>query len=131
MEFDWDRWDAEGKDLGQRMRGVAQRMEQQIAESRAARARYHEGSGGSDTVRESPPAVASRLDNLDQRLARVEETLSDIKREVRDIRERMATKVELESLKHDIRIVADGYAQTQTRLDTVADLMRRHVTATG
>jgi len=44
------------------------------------------------------------------------------------MRELMATKVEVESIKDDIRLVADGFAQTQQRLRDVAGLLRRFVT---
>ena len=45
------------------------------------------------------------------------------------IREQMATKAELESLRHDINLVADGFAQTQNRLSETTNLLKRCLTS--
>jgi len=147
-EFDWDRFEAEGRELELRMREVADRNARAVAESRAARARYEHRGGGESLVREGvPPAgrgrLHQRLDRFELTLTRFELTLArmeqdlstvkrdlmDVKQEVVQIREQMATKVELESLRHDINLVADGFAQTQNRLSETTNLLKRCLTS--
>jgi chromosome segregation ATPase len=139
MHFDWDTFDARVDDVARRMRGVSERMTRQIAESQAARARYEQQRGTVGIVRESPPPaedepIHGRLDRLERALNRIGEDVSGVQRELGavrgellEIKERRATKVELEALQHDIRIVADGFAQTQSRLSEVKGLMVRHL----
>lgn len=46
-----------------------------------------------------------------------------------DAKERLATKVDVEALSHNIAMVADGFSETQRRLSYVADLLKRNVIA--
>ena len=132
MEFDWDAWKAEGREIERKMREVADRNAREVAESRAARARYETRPAEPLVAREMPPSgsrtVEERLDGIERTLVRIDQRLGSVELDVKQIREQMATKVELESLKDDIKIVADGYAQTQHRLDRVTDLLTRYLT---
>lgn len=132
MEFDWEEFKAESGELERRMREVADRNAREVAESRAARARYDTRPAEPLVARELPPSgsrtVEERLDGIERTLVRIEQELGTVKGDVKQIREQMATKVELESLKDDIRIVADGFAQTQYRIYRVTDLLTRYLT---
>jgi chromosome segregation ATPase len=231
FDVDWDKFEAEGREIAARMRAVSAEMQRQNAISRASRA------GGSSIAREQPPPYRpreSRLDRFERMLAEtlnvvtvlqrdvsgltgevgglkadvsqltadVNEVKADVnqlkadvnelktdvsqlkadvnelktdvsqlkadvsqlkadvnelrtdvnelradvnelrtdvnqlkadvtglKADVADIRERMATKVELESFRESINMVADGFAQTQARLEYVGGLLKRYLTA--
>lgn len=60
-------------------------------------------------------------------VADVKREVADVKREVTDIRKRMATKVELEETNENMKKMADGYANVNHRLDSVADLLKLRV----
>ena len=66
-----------------------------------------------------PTCILIRVfdDGIDQRLDRIERTLTDIS-------ERMATKVELEATQENVKKMADGYMAIGRRLDVVADLLK-------
>ncbi|HUE88373.1 MAG TPA: hypothetical protein VMO26_20035 [Vicinamibacterales bacterium] len=145
-DFDWDKFEAEGKELEQRMRAVVVELDRQQAASRASRP-----SGGHSLAREQPPpgnAWDGRLDRFERMLTETLNTVTGLQHDVsalqRDvsglkgdvgglkgdvaaIREQMATKVELEALRDSINIVADGFAQTQTRLGHVTGLLQRYL----
>ncbi|HUE88374.1 MAG TPA: hypothetical protein VMO26_20040 [Vicinamibacterales bacterium] len=132
VDFDWDKFEAEGKELEQRMRAVVVELDRQQAASRASRP-----SGGHSLAREQPPpdnAWGGRLDRFERMLTETLNTVtglqhdvSALQRDVGAIREQMATKVELEALRDSINIVADGFAQTQTRLGHVTGLLQRYL----
>ena len=75
-------------------------------------------------VRDTPP------DNGDMRLvlAEIRQDVLMLRRDVIRMRELMATKAEVESIRDDIRLVADGFGQTQQRMQDVASLLRRFIT---
>lgn len=147
IDFDWDRFEAEGKALEQRMRAVVAEMDRQNAVSRSSRA-----SGHHALAREQPPPESAwdgRLDRFERMLSEtlnavtvlqrdvsglqrdvsgLQDDVGGLKREVQVVREQMATKVELEALRDSIHIVADGFAHTQIRLENVADLLKRYLT---
>ncbi len=147
IDFDWDRFEAEGKALEQRMRAVVAEMDRQNAVSRSSRA-----SGRHALAREQPPPESAwdgRLDRFERMLSEtlnavtvlqrdvsglqrdvsgLQDDVGGLKREVQVVREQMATKVELEALRDSIHIVADGFAHTQIRLENVADLLKRYLT---
>ena len=81
-----------------------------IEEEEKARRRATDGA----IARETPPSYG----DVNGRLDRIERTLTDI-------REQMATKIELESMNDKIKMVADGYQNVDKRLDRVADLLKR------
>ena len=79
-------------------------------------------------ARETPPSygeVSQRLDRVEGRLGDVDGRLDRIERTLTDIREQMATKIELEAMNDKIKMVADGYQNVDQRLDKVADLLKR------
>jgi len=154
IDFDWDRFDAEGKALEQRMRAVVAEMDRQNVISRSSRA-----SSRHALAREQPPPESAwdgRLDRFERMLTEtlnavtvlqrdasglqhavsglqrdvsgLKDDVGGLKREVQAVREQMATKVELEALRDSIHIVADGFAHTQIRLENVADLLKRYLT---
>jgi chromosome segregation ATPase len=152
-DFDWDRFKAEGKALEQRMRAVAAEMTRQNAESRRSRL----SGGHSLVREQSPPdnAWEGRFDRfermltetlsavtvlqhdvsalqhdvsaLNKEVAALKQEVAALKQDVVAIREQMATKVELEALRDSVNLVADGFAQTQTRLDYTSDLLKRYL----
>jgi hypothetical protein len=134
VDFDWDRFEAEGEDIARRMREVSRTMSERNAASKAARARYEDRIANGDSVaRETPPSngtggVETRMDRFEHALAGITQELAHLRRDVSDIRERMATKVELEAVHDSVKIVADGYAQTQSRLAEVSSLLKRYLT---
>jgi hypothetical protein len=145
IDFDWDRFEAEGKELQQRMRAVVAELNRQKAASSSS-----PPSGGHSLAREQPPpdsAWDGRFDRYERMLTEtlsavtvlqrdvgalkedvgaLKENVGAMKRDVQTIREQMATKVELEALRDSINIVADGFVETQVRLAHVADLLKRH-----
>lgn len=153
IDFDWDRFEAEGKALEQRMRAVVAEMDRHNAVSRSSR------SGRHALAREQPPPENvwdGRLDRFERMLTEtlnavtilqrdvsglqrdvsglqrdvsgLKDDVGGLKREVQAVREQMATKVELEALRDSLHIVADGFAHTQIRLENVADLLKRYLT---
>jgi len=79
-------------------------------------------------ARETSPSygdVPQRLGRVEGRLGDVDARLDRIERTLADIREQMATKIELESMNDKIKMVADGYQNVDKRLDKVADLLKR------
>jgi chromosome segregation ATPase len=79
-------------------------------------------------ARETPPSygeVPQRLAAVEGRLSDVDGRLDRIERTLADIREQMATKIELESLSDRIKMVADGYQNLDRRLGMVANLLGR------
>jgi len=142
--MDWDKFIEDGSETARTMRELSSRLGQQNADSRRRRTRaavrdvkrlrseaardFALRDLGQSTpgvlVRETPP------DNGDMRLvlAEIRHDVLMLRRDVIRMRELMATKVEVESIKDDIRLVADGFAQTQQRLRDVAGLLRRFVT---
>jgi chromosome segregation ATPase len=71
--------------------------------------------------------VDGRLDRVDGRLDRIDGRLDGIERTLADIRERMATKVELENTNENVKKMADGYVTVGQRLDAVAELLKVRV----
>ena len=143
--MDWDKFIEDGSETARTMRELSSRLERQNADSRTKRTRaavrdvkrlrseaardfalrdLGQSTSGALLVRETPP------DNGDMRLvlAEIRHDVLMLRRDVIRMRELMATKVEVESIKDDIRLVADGFAQTQQRLRDVAGLLRRFVT---
>jgi hypothetical protein len=131
-DFDWDKFEAEGKALEQRMRAVVVELDRQKAASRPS-----PPVGGHSLAREQPPpdsAWDGRLDRFERMLNEtlnavtvLQHDVSALQRDVGAIREQMATKIELEALRDSINIVADGFAQTQTRLGHVTGLLKRYL----
>ena len=118
-DFDWDRFEAEGEEIARRMREVSRTMAEQNAASRAERARYEERKArAGSTARETPPHEPA---SIEARLDRVEAIVTEI-------RDRMATKVELEAMRDSVQMIADGYAQTQHRLADTSGLLKRYLT---
>ena len=88
-------------------------------------------------ARETPPVyggvperldhIEERLDRLEGRMDRMEARLDRIERTLTEIRERMATKVELEWTNENVKKMADGYVTIGKRLDAVADLLKLRV----
>jgi predicted nuclease with TOPRIM domain len=68
-----------------------------------------------------------RLDQMDRRLDQMDGRLERIERTLVEIRERMATKVELEATNENVKKMADGYVTIGKRLDAVADLLKLRV----
>lgn len=98
-----------------------------LEEGERARRRAADGA----IARETPPsygevpqrlaAVEGRLSDVDGRLDRIERTLTDVREQMGTL----ATKVELEAMNDRIKMVADGYQNTDKRLDKVADVLKR------
>jgi hypothetical protein len=70
---------------------------------------------------------------LDERLKQCQQEIKAFREETRltlaSLQERVATRAELESVRDDIRIVAEGFADIRTRLDEVARLLGQYITA--
>lgn len=84
-------------------------------------------------VRETPPPYGTdsegqRPDRLEPAVAQVQRSIDELKRVVDEIRSRMATKVEVESVRDDIRKVADGYAHVSAQLQQNSELLKRFLT---
>ena len=73
--------------------------------------------------------VEGRLDQVDGRLSGIDKRLDRIECTLTEIRERMATKVELEETNDNVKKMADGYMTIGKRLDAVADLLKLRVVA--
>ena len=89
--------------------------------------KWRRRAADSAIARETPPSygdVSQRLDRVEGRLGDVDGRLDRIERTLTDIREQMATKIELESMNDKIKMVADGYQNVDKRLDKVADLLK-------
>jgi hypothetical protein len=93
-----------------------------------------ERSPAPSVARETPPPyedTSQRLNRIDERLDRIERTLVEMRSAMQagfaDIRQTMATKVELEAMHDKIKQVADGYQTINQRLDGVADLLKLRV----
>ena len=71
--------------------------------------------------------IEGRLDRLESRMDRMEARLDRMERTLTEIRERMATKVELEETNDNVKKIADGYMTIGRRLDAVADLLKLRV----
>jgi hypothetical protein len=88
-------------------------------------------------ARETPPpdgtgALDARLDRFERTLITVAHDVGQLKQNVGQLTEKLdglVTKVEFEGFHHNVAIMADGYQQTQRRLDYVADLLERYLTA--
>ena len=148
IDFDWDKFEAEGKELAQRVRQVVADLDRQRAAPRPSPPAI-----GHSLAREESPhdsAWTGRFDRFERMLGDTLNTVTVLQRDVsglqrdvsglqRDvsglqgevaaIREQMATKVEVEALRDSITIVADGFTQTQTRLDGVTVLLKRYLTS--
>jgi hypothetical protein len=133
-DFDWDRFEAEGEEIARRMREISRQSSERIAALQAERARYAERTASREaTARDTPPAgptggIEARLERLEIAVGAIVRDLSDVRRDVSDIRERMATKVEVEAVHDSVKVLADGYAQTQSRLADVSGLLKRYLT---
>jgi chromosome segregation ATPase len=64
---------------------------------------------------------------LKQDVAGLKQDVAGLQGETGLIREQMATKVELESLRASVDLVADGFTETQNKLTRVADLLKRYL----
>lgn len=143
--MDWDKFTEDGAELKRTLRGLSSRLEQQNTESRRKRTR----AAVRDVKRLRAQMARDRaLRNTDQPTARslfvregpretsdtrlvlaeIRQDILMLRRDVGRMQEWMATKAEVESLRDDIRLVADGFAQTQERLHDVAGLLRRFIT---
>ena len=75
--------------------------------------------------------IALDVGELRQDLGQLKQDVGQLRQDVAsfkaDVKERLATKVELEGLSHNIAMMADGFNETQRRLSYVADLLKRHV----
>jgi outer membrane murein-binding lipoprotein Lpp len=69
--------------------------------------------------------VARLKTDVGQLKSQVGQLQSDVN-ELKDGQSRYVTKVEFEGLRSELRMVADGFAATQQRLDYVADLIVRY-----
>lgn len=155
--MDWDKFIQDGTELERSLTEVSSRLEQQNAHSRRKRTRAavlavqrlraereHERASGETAqftgravlARESPSddsvmPIGDRLRafEADTRLvlAEIRQDLLMLRRDVDRIRELIATRAEVESLRDDIKVVAGGFAQTQQRLHDVAGLSRRYI----
>ena len=63
-------------------------------------------------------------------LAEIRYDVLALRNDVSGIRTEMATKAEVESVRDDIRMLAEGYSQTQQRLHETSGLLRRFLTDT-
>ena len=83
-------------------------------------------------VRETSPPYGpegvQRLDRFESAVAHVQRSIDELRDIVDEMRLRMATKVELESVRDDIRRVADGYAHVSTQLQRNSELLKRFLT---
>ena len=143
--MDWDKFIEDGSEMERTLRELSSRLGQQNVASRSRRTRAAvrdvkrlraDAARDRDVrdavqstprpllVRETPP------DNGDMRLvlAEIRQDVLMLRRDVIRMRELMATKAEVESIRDDIRLVADGFGQTQQRMQDVASLLRRFIT---
>ena len=143
--MDWDKFIEDGSEMERTLRELSSRLGQQNVASRSRRTRAAvrdvkrlraDAARDRDVrdavqstprpllVRETPP------DNGDMRLvlAEIRQDVLMLRRDVIRMRELMATKAEVESSRDDIRLVADGFGQTQQRMQDVASLLRRFIT---
>lgn len=120
---------AESRRFYWQMKEIAARMQMQLAASRRERAeadlrrqqdaavdvsavRYQPGGTRVSFAREGGPPSSGVL-------GRIEARLTAIERELADIRDRMATKAELEAVKADVRMAAEGYALLDPELKRI------------
>jgi hypothetical protein len=138
---DWDKFLKESTETERTCREISARMKQQNAESRRSRMEAAAGdavrgqaqrstdrgpTGRPIVVRESPPdGYLSLEERLKEFQAETRLALADIRYDVLGIRRDMATKAEMESLRDDIRMLAEAYAHTQQRLQETSGLLRR------
>lgn len=82
-------------------------------------------------LRQDVGQVKQDVGQLNQDIGQLKQDVGQLKQDVAgfkaDVKERLATKVELEALSHNIAMMADGFNETQRRLSYVADLLKRHV----
>ena len=139
--MDWDHFLEESKERERTCREISARMERQNAESRRSRMEAAAGDvvrgpvqpstdrGPPDrplVMRERPPDdYISLEERLKDFQAETRSALADIRYDVLGIRKEMATKAELESLRDDIRMLAEACAHTQQRLHETSGLLRR------
>jgi uncharacterized protein YoxC len=64
---------------------------------------------------------------LKQDVAGLKQDVAGLQGETGLIREQMATKVEFESLRASVDLVAEGFTETQNKLTRVADLLKRYL----
>ena len=144
--MDWDKFLQESKEIERTCREISTRMEQQNAESRRSRMEAAAGdvvrgqaqpstdrgpTGRPILVRERPPDDDISLEErLKEFQAETRLALAEIRYDVLGIRKEMATKAEMESLRDDIRMLAEAYAHTQQRLHETSGLLRRFLTDT-
>ena len=81
---------------------------------------------GAAIVRETPPIYEP--DGVLQRLDRLEPAVAAIQRSIDELRVVVATKVEIESVRDDVRRVADGYAHVSAQLQHSSELLKRFLT---
>src|SRR5687767_11541738 len=77
-------------------------------------------------VREIPPRYGT--DGVSRRLDRLEPAVAQIQRSIDELRGVVATKVEVESVRDDVRRVADGYAHISVQLQQSSELLKRFLT---
>ena len=143
--MDWDKFIEDGSETARTMRELSSRLEREIADSRANRTRAAAGdvkrlraeAARNVPLRDPGPSTSGALlaretpsDDGDMRLvlAEIRHDVLVLRRDVSRMRESMATNAEVESLRGDIRPIAEGFAQAQQRLYDVAGLLRRFVT---
>jgi hypothetical protein len=85
------------------------------------------------TACETPPSygsegVSERLERLEPAVTQLQSSIDELRRLVDQIRLAMATKVELEGVRDDIRRVADGYGHVSAQLQQNSDLLKRFLT---
>jgi hypothetical protein len=152
--MDWDKFLEESTEIERTCREISARMEQQNAESRrsrmsAAARDVVRGQTQPSTdsapigrpilVRERPPgddhmSLEERLKEFQAEtraaLAEIRYDVLALRNDLSGIRKEMATKAEVESVRDDIRVLAEGYSQTQQRLHETSGLLRRFLTDT-
>lgn len=77
-------------------------------------------------ARETPPPYGP--DGVLQRLVRLESAVAGIQRSIDELRGMVATKVEVESVRDDVRRIADGYAHISAQLQQNSELWKRFLT---
>jgi hypothetical protein len=118
--MDRESWSQQSERIDENLRAIRNVLDERDARRKAGL-----------LVREVPPEDAYL--QLNERLKEFQtETrlaLAEIRDDLVSLREQMATKAELESVRDDIRIVAEGFADIGKRVDDVAGLLRQYVAA--
>jgi len=120
--MDTETWGAQSARIDENIRAIAAFLEERDARRKAGL-----------LVREGPPEdtyvrLDARLMEFQTETRTTLESLRDIVARKADLESlRVATQAQLESLHGDIRIVAEGFANVQAKLDYVAGLVRQYI----